>query len=108
MCKFVVANSFWKHKTTIWQAFEILRVQQFLEVQNNNVTGVRTFWGPAVFGSAKQQCGRRSNFVSASSCWKRKTTMWKGFEILLGIRSFWKCKTTIWQAFEFWEDQRFL
>jgi len=49
----------------MWQAFEMLGGQQFLEMQNNNVAGARTF-------------------VGANNFWKCKTTIWQAFELLGG------------------------
>jgi len=51
-------------------------------MQNNNLAGVRTFLGLTVFGSAKQQCGRRSNF-----CWGQQFSEVQNSNVA-GVRTF--------------------
>ena len=91
--KFWGFSSFWKCKTTMWQAFEHFGGQQFLEVQNNNVAGVRTLLVPAVVGNVKQQCGRGSKFCWGSEVFGNAKQQYGRRSNFGRISGFCKCKT---------------
>ena len=86
-------SSFWKCKTTMWRAFELLLGPTvFGNAKQKCGRRSNICWGSIVFGSAKQQSGWRSNFFGANSFRKCKTTMWQAFELLLGPTVFGSAK----------------